>query len=302
MDRHAEPLVVKASGLAGGKGAVVCATRAEAASAVRAMMTEHTLGGAGEEVVIEEFMPGEELSVFALTDGREVEILPAAQDHKRLDEGDRGPNTGGMGAYAPVSIARPELIDRVRREVLLPTLQQLERDGAPFAGLLYAGLMIGPDGAPRVVEFNCRFGDPETQAILPLIDAGLLASIDAIARGERPSAVRYQPSTFAVTTVLASRGYPDRPAKGAEIHLPRTLPAGVTVFHAGTSRDGAGVLRTAGGRVLAVTGTAGTFRQAQAVSRNGAAAITYEGRIFRGDIGWREAARAPAAPRRSRRK
>lgn len=290
VEAHPEPLVVKASGLAAGKGAIVCATRAEAREAVHAMLGEGRFGEAGRVVVIEEFMPGEELSLLAITNGTGIELLPAAQDHKRLGEGDTGPNTGGMGAYAPVALATPALLERARREVLEPTLRQLAAEGAPYNGVLYAGLMVGPDGGIRVVEFNCRLGDPETQVVLPLVEGGLLECLHRVARGEAPSALRVGTGA-AVTTVLAARGYPDDPQKGAAIEIPATLPPGVTVFHAGTTRDGDGVLRASGGRVLNVTAVAPTFAAAQAASRAGAAAIRYDGKVFRGDIGWREAAR-----------
>jgi phosphoribosylamine--glycine ligase len=290
VDRHAEPLVVKASGLAAGKGAVVCATRAEAAKALREMMGDHRFGSAGDTVVIEGFLIGEELSVFAVTNGREVRILPPAQDHKRLGVGDVGPNTGGMGAYAPVSFATPALLERVEREVLLPTLKELEKRGMPFQGLLYAGLMVSSDGTPWVIEFNCRFGDPETQAVLPLIDSGLTELLVAAAKGAPLPAVRLSTSS-AVTTVLAAEGYPDAPKKGAAITIPAKLPAGVTVFHAGTS-DADGTLRANGGRVLAVTAVAPTFREAQARSKAGCEMIEFAGKVWRDDIGWREAARA----------
>ena len=290
VDAHAEPLVVKASGLAAGKGAVVCATRREAADAVRAMLGEGQFGSAGKVVVIEDFLEGEELSVFAVTNGREVRILPPAQDHKRLLEGDRGPNTGGMGAYSPVSFGTPALLDVVEQRILVPTLQQLEREGAPFTGLLYAGLMIAPDGSPSVIEFNCRFGDPETQAVLPLLDGGLTDLLLAAARRESLPAVRIGKGA-AVTTVLAAPGYPEHPARGAELKVPAVLPAGVLVFHAGTS-DADGVLRASGGRVLTVTGVGETFAAAQAASRAGAEAIGFDGKIWRRDIGWREERRA----------
>lgn len=290
VDAHAEPLVVKASGLAAGKGAVVCATRAEAADAVRAMLGEGVFGEAGRTVVIEAFLEGEELSVFAVTNGREFRLLPAAQDHKRLLEGDAGPNTGGMGAYAPVSFATPALLDRVGREVIAPTLGELERLGAPFRGVLYAGLMIHPNGTPNVVEFNCRLGDPEAQAVLPLVSGGLAELFWRAAGGEPLSDVTVGPGA-AVTTVLAARGYPDRPERGAAIAIPDDLPDGVTVFHAGTARDPAGQLIAAGGRVLTVTGVAATFREAQAASRAAAGRIIFAGRQFRNDIGWREARR-----------
>jgi len=290
IDRHAEPLVVKASGLAAGKGAVVCATRNEAADAVRAMLETHTLGDAGLEVVIEEFMEGEELSVFALTNGRDLTLLPAAQDHKRLEEGDRGPNTGGMGAYSPVSLGTPALLARVSAEILEPTLAAMIAAGSRFAGLLYAGIMISPGGDPRVVEFNCRFGDPETQTILPLLRPGLLGALHRVARGESPGPLERLPG-YTVTTVLASRGYPGSPQKGAAITIPADLDRNVAVFHAGTTRGEDGVLRVAGGRVLNVTGTGTTLHDAQRRSREAAERITFATRIFRRDIGWRELAR-----------
>lgn len=287
---HEEPLVVKASGLAAGKGAVVCATRAEARDTVTAMLGEGKFGEAGRTVVIEAFMPGEELSLLAITDGESMQLLPAAQDHKRLGEGDTGPNTGGMGAYAPVTIATPALLERARREVLAPMLAQLTREGAPYNGVLYAGLMIAPDGAIRVVEFNCRLGDPEAQVALPLVGSGLTECLYRVARGERPSPLSIVPGA-AVTTVLAAEGYPDSPRKGAAIIIPPALPEGVTVFHAGTAMDTDGTLRAVGGRVLTVTAVAPTFAEAQARSRWAAEAIAFPGKVFRRDIGWREAAR-----------
>jgi phosphoribosylamine---glycine ligase len=293
VDAHAEPLVVKASGLAAGKGAVVCETREEARDTLRQMLGEKKFGPAGSVVVIEEFMPGEELSVLAITNGREVELLPAAQDHKRLGEGDTGPNTGGMGAYSPVALGTPALLERVRNEVLYPTLGEMERRGARYSGVLYAGLMIGPDGVPRVVEFNCRLGDPETQVVLPLVEGGLTECFYRVARGETPGPLEVSRAS-AVTTVLAARGYPDAPETGAAIRLPDTLPTGVTIFHAGTKRDDTGVLRVSGGRVLNVTAVAAQFTDAQGMSRAAAESIEYAGRIFRGDIGWREARRQGA--------
>jgi phosphoribosylamine--glycine ligase len=291
VDAHAEPLVVKASGLAAGKGAIVCRTRAEAAEAVRAMLGEGRFGDAGRVVVVESFLVGEETSLLALTNGREVELLPASQDHKRLRDGDEGPNTGGMGAYGPVSIATPELLARARKEVLEPCLAELARRGAPFSGVLYAGIMVAPDGTPNVVEFNCRLGDPETQVVLPLVRGGLTEAFLRIARGEAPSPLDIDPDTFAVTTVLAARGYPDTPEKGAAITIPDDLPRGVTVFHAGTRCDAEGVLRVNGGRVLNVTAVAPSFAEAQRLSRAAAERIEFDGKQFRRDIGWREAAR-----------
>ncbi len=262
VDAHPEPLVVKASGLAAGKGAIVCTTRKEAAQAVRAMLEQGDFGAAGSTVLVEAYLEGEEVSIMAITNGRELELLPVAQDHKRLLEGDRGPNTGGMGAYSPVAMAGPALLERVKRDVLLPTLEQLQRMRTPFAGVLYAGLMIDGAGSPWVVEFNCRLGDPEAQVVLPLVSQGLIDCLTRVARGEAPTRINSSRGA-AVTTVLAARGYPDNPEKGAPIQLPDELPEGVTIFQAGTSRGSDGVLRVNGGRVLTVTGLGGSFPEAQ---------------------------------------
>lgn len=291
VDRHAEPLVVKASGLAAGKGAVVCATRREAAAAVRSMLGERAFGAAGATVVIEAFLQGEEISLLAVTDGRDFELLPVSQDHKRLLEGDAGPNTGGMGAYSPVSVATEAVLARARTDVLHPALEEMRRRGIPFTGVLYAGLMVDADGTPWVVEFNCRLGDPETQVILPLLGGGLTDALWHVARGARVSPIARRLDAASVTTVLASRGYPDAPEKGAAIRIPPGLPPGVTVFHAGTARGADGVLRVSGGRVLNVTAVAPSFAEARRLSRESAEAIEFEGKVFRRDIGWREAAR-----------
>lgn len=294
VERHAVPLVVKASGLAAGKGAVVCGTRDEARRAVNAMLRDGIFGDAGRTVVIEAFLEGEELSVLAIASGREVRILPPAQDHKRLLELDRGPNTGGMGAYSPVAFATPALLARVERDVLLPVLAEMERRGAPFSGVLYAGLMLGADGNPQVIEFNCRFGDPEAQVVLPLVSAGLTEAMRAAAANEPLPPLTIKDGA-AVTTVLAAAGYPDLPRRGDAIHIPEALPDGVIAFHAGTQRDEDGVLRTNGGRVLAVTAVAPTFTAAQEASRRAADMIEFEGKQFRRDIGWREARRVVAS-------
>ena len=294
VDRHPEPLVVKASGLAAGKGAIVCVTRAEAAAAVRSMLGDRAFGEAGTTVVVEAFLEGEELSVLAVTDGREVELLPVSQDHKRLLEGDAGPNTGGMGAYSPVAVATPALLERARREVLFPALEEMQRRRTPFTGVLYAGLMVDRQGTPWVVEFNCRLGDPETQVVLPLVSGGLTESFWRVARGDGVGEITRRSREASVTTVLASRGYPDQPEKGAAIRIPAELPDGVTVFHAGTARGADGVLRVNGGRVLNVTAVAPSFGEAQRLSREAAEAIEFDGKTFRRDIGWREAARQAA--------
>ena len=287
------PIVVKASGLAAGKGAIVCDTEEDAVQALTGMLREHDFGDAGNQVVIEEFMEGEELSVFALTDGEHAVLMQPSQDHKRIGEGDTGPNTGGMGAYAPVSIVDGLLLSTVRERIIQPTLEEMRRRDRPFRGLLYAGLMLTRNG-PRVVEFNCRFGDPETQVVLPLMDSSLLEIIRTIAGGGsiEGAALEWKAGA-AVTTVLASGGYPGAYEKGKEITIPDGLEGrdDVLVFHAGTRRED-GRLLTAGGRVLAVTGLGPTIGAAAEASRDTAAAITFEGRQFRSDIGWRELERA----------
>jgi phosphoribosylamine--glycine ligase len=287
------PIVVKASGLAAGKGALVCATVEEAVAAAQSMLEHQSFGAAGNEVVVEEFMAGEELSVFAVCDGEHAITLLAAQDHKRIGEGDTGPNTGGMGAYAPVSLGTPELLERVQREIFDPTLAAMRDDDSTFRGLLYAGLMLTTAG-PRVVEFNARFGDPETQVVLPLLEASLLDALLAVARGQ--SVAGWTPrarSGAALTTVLAAGGYPGAVDKGAPIMVPAGVDAreDIIVFHAGTAPAANGSPVTSGGRVLAVTGLGATLAEAAAASRAGAAAIHFAGKQYRRDIGWREAAR-----------
>ncbi|MBW3656834.1 MAG: phosphoribosylamine--glycine ligase [Gemmatimonadetes bacterium] len=292
----AGPVVVKASGLAAGKGVVVCDDTEQALTALRETMEGGAFGVAGAEVVVEERMTGEELSVFALTDGENVVPMVPAQDHKRVGEGETGPNTGGMGAYAPVSLATPELMERVEREILRPTVAAMAAEGCPFRGLLYAGLMLTPDG-PKVVEFNCRFGDPETQVVLPLLRSSLLAPILEIARGGSLAGVRLGWSDqAAATTVLASGGYPGEYANGLPIDIPQELRNSddLVVFHAGTRTADDGSLVTAGGRVLAVTALASTVAAAAERSRAAAESIRFDGRHFRRDIGWREIERANA--------
>ncbi|HUE95817.1 MAG TPA: phosphoribosylamine--glycine ligase [Longimicrobiaceae bacterium] len=287
------PIVVKASGLAAGKGAIVCQTVGDAIAAINEILTHGLFGPAGQQVVVEEFMRGEELSVFAISDGESVVTLLAAQDHKRVGEGDSGPNTGGMGAYAPVSIATPELIAQVEREILRPTIAAMAEENRPYQGILYAGLMITTEG-PKVVEFNCRFGDPEAQVVLPLMESSLLDPMATIARGGRLSAASMQwKPRAAVTTVLASGGYPGAYGTGYPIDIPEAVEQrpDVLVFHAGTKRDD-GRLVTCGGRVLAVTGLGATVSEAAQASRSAAEQIHFEGKTFRRDIGWREFGRA----------
>ena len=289
------PVVVKASGLAAGKGVVVCETLDAADAAIDAMLRERAFGEAGDEVLVEEFMAGEELSLFAVTDGERVVTLLPAQDHKRLLDGDLGPNTGGMGAYAPVATATPFLLEQVERRVLGPTLDAMRAAGRPFTGLLYAGLMLTATG-PRVVEFNCRFGDPETEAILPLMESSLLDLLATVARGEGIAAgttARFS-AQHAATAVVAAAGYPGDPAVGSTIGIPAP-ESGIHLFHAGTRGGDGGSVVSAGGRVLAVTAVADTLAAAQARSTDYASRIDLEGKQFRRDIGWRELVRHAGA-------
>ncbi len=288
------PGVVKASGLAAGKGVIVAQSVDEAELAIDRMFGG-SFGDAGAEVLIEECMEGEELSVFAVTDGEHFVVLPAAQDHKRLLEGDAGPNTGGMGAYAPVEVATSEVIEAVCARVIVPTLAEMRHRGTPFTGLLYVGVMLTADG-PRVVEFNCRFGDPETQVVLPLIDSSLFDLLDSAAEAD---GMANQPSVrvrhgAAVTTVVAAPGYPETPITGAPIELP-AVDAGVVIFQAGTKRRADGTLVTSGGRVLAVTAVADTFEAAQRASVATAEQVDFPDKVLRRDIGWRELARRAGA-------
>lgn len=299
VEEMGTPLVVKASGLAAGKGVIICKTETDANHAITSMLQQNAFGDAGTTILVEEFMEGEELSVFVLTDGERVIPLPAAQDHKRLLAGDRGPNTGGMGAYCPVSIAEsPVLMTTIVDRVIRPTLGAMRARGTPFTGLLYAGLMLTEDG-PKVVEFNCRFGDPETQAVMPVIAPNESVSevMFAIARGEAiRETTEFRATRSAVTTVLAAGGYPDRPRTGDAINVP-PAPSGVLVFHAGTRRLPNEQLVTAGGRVLAITGLGKSLDDAQRKSRDFAGKVSFDNKQFRADIGWREVARRAGASR-----
>ena len=290
------PVVIKASGLAAGKGVIVCESYQRAERVIDDMLVDQAFGVAGSEVLIEEFMEGEELSVLAITDGENLVPLVPAQDHKRLLDRDRGPNTGGMGAYAPVSLVTDELMRVIVERIFRPALAALSARGHRFTGVLYAGLMLTPDG-PRVVEFNCRFGDPETQAILPVSHCGTSFTklLETVARGESlPHGTACVAHGAAVTTVLAAQGYPEKPRAGDPLHIPDDLDD-VLVFHAGTTRDDTGRIVTSGGRVLSVTGLGESFEEAQRRSLNAAARIDFEGKQFRTDIGWREIARGAGA-------
>ncbi|MEZ4648835.1 MAG: phosphoribosylamine--glycine ligase [Candidatus Eisenbacteria bacterium] len=293
------PKVVKADGLAAGKGAIVVETPSEGEEAVRTLMCG-AFGAAGKQVVIESFLQGEEASAFAICRDEEFLLLPLSQDHKRIGEGDTGPNTGGMGAYTPYPRTTPELLTRIRETVIAPTLRVLAGAGRPFRGLLYAGLMID-GGVPSVVEFNCRFGDPETQALAPLFGPGFADALNWSATGEGNVAELERsvldsgegggaPSGHiaAATVVLASAGYPGSYATGTRIEgLRRAMELPDTVvFHAGTKRQG-DALVTSGGRVLAVTGTGPDLRSALGRAYEGVSTIEFEGKTYRRDIGHR---------------
>lgn len=286
--RFGAPVVVKASGLAAGKGVIVCHTIDEADAAIARILSDRVFGDAGSEILLEEFMEGEELSLFAITDGYNAIPLLPSQDHKRLLENDEGPNTGGMGAYAPVLAGTPELVDEVLDRIIYPTLRTLEKKDRTFKGLLYAGLMLTDEG-PKVVEFNCRFGDPETQAILPLLQSNLLEMMIACAkRGSLADvAAPVWHDGYAVCTVVASPGYPERARVGDQITLPEPEDD-VLVFHAGTSFGSGGSLVSAGGRVLNVTGIGSTLADAQRRSVEWAERVQFAGMQLRRDIGWRD--------------
>ncbi len=286
IETHPVPLVVKADGLAQGKGVIVAASVEEAWQALSALMDQQTLGEAGQRVVIEEFLDGEELTVMAFTDGKTVVPMVPAQDHKRVGDGDTGPNTGGMGAYAPAPLAVPSLQKVVRDEILQPTVDALAQVGRPFHGVLYAGLMI-VDGKPSVLEFNARFGDPETQVVLPLLETDLVDIMEVVVE-HRLDQVRIDwSSQAAVCVVLTSGGYPGSYATGVPIKgLPVEGERELLVFHAGTSRKD-GDLVTAGGRVLGVTGVAPNLGGARDRAYEAARVITFDGCHYRSDIATR---------------
>ncbi|MBZ0267382.1 phosphoribosylamine--glycine ligase [bacterium] len=291
-----ERVAVKADGLAAGKGVVMAASRAEAMDTVRRFVEERPFGAAGDRVVLEEWLEGEEASVIAFVDGEEVRPLAPSQDHKRAFDGDTGPNTGGMGAYAPYPGLTGAGLDDAVDRCLRPIVRGLARDGVTFRGVLYAGLMLG-EGGPKVLEYNVRFGDPETQVILPVFDGDLLEAIDATARGELAALPAFRPPKgHALTVVAASAGYPESAEKGRVIRGLDTPPdeARAVIFHAGTVRRGDDVL-TAGGRVLAVTGLGDTLPEARAAAYDALASVGFDGMHVRSDIGYRALHGAAAA-------
>lgn len=280
------PIVIKADGLAAGKGVVVAMTEQEAHDAVEMMLSDNKLGDAGARIVVEEFLAGEEASFIVMVDGKNILPLATSQDHKRLQDGDRGPNTGGMGAYSPAPIVTPALHARVMREIIIPTVQGMARDGIPFSGFLYAGLMIDEQGNPKTLEFNCRMGDPETQPIMARLKTDLLLVMEHAVNGTLDTIELDWDRRTALGVVMAAAGYPDAPRNGDGISgIPAETPECVT-FHAGTKLSD-GHLSTSGGRVLCVVGLGDSVKVAQKNAYAAADQIHFDGAQMRRDIGWR---------------
>ena len=287
LREHSVPIVVKADGLAAGKGVVVAQTPAEAEHAVRDMLAGNAFGEAGHRVVIEDFLEGEEASFIVMADGEHVLPLATSQDHKRVGEGDTGPNTGGMGAYSPAPVITPEIHARVLREIIGPTVRGMAAEGVPYTGFLYAGLMIAKDGTPRVLEFNCRLGDPETQPIMLRLKSDLLELCEAALDGKLNKVKADWDTCVALGVVLAAGGYPGEYNKGDAITgLPPFNMDHVKVFHAGTAEQD-GRIVTSGGRVLCVTALEDSVADARQRAYHIADGIHWPGRFFRRDIGWR---------------
>ena len=281
------PIVIKADGLAAGKGVVVAMTRAEAEAAIDMMLVDNKMGDAGARVVVEEFLDGEEASFIVMADGKHALAMATSQDHKRLHDGDAGPNTGGMGAYSPAPVVTPQIHAKVMREVIMPTLRGMEADGIVYTGFLYAGLMIKPDGSLKVLEFNCRFGDPETQPIMMRLKSDFTELIDAGIDGRLDQIDTEWDRRVALGVVLAAGGYPENPKKGDVIQgLPTHGTDDVQVFHAGTATSGKDVV-TSGGRVLCVTALGDTLKLAQSRAYEVVAHISFDGMQYRSDIGHR---------------
>jgi phosphoribosylamine--glycine ligase len=285
------PIVVKADGLAAGKGVVVAMTLDEAEAAIRDMLDGNAFGAAGSRVVVEEFLQGEEASFISMVDGAHALPMATSQDHKRVGDGDTGPNTGGMGAYSPAPVVTPEVHARVMREVVEPTVRGMIADGMPFTGFLYAGLMIDADGAPKVIEFNVRFGDPETQPVMLRLRSDLVDLVEAAIDGRLADTTADWDPRPSLGVVMAAGGYPGTPRAGDAISgLDAALPEGSKIFHAGTRLSDGQVL-TAGGRVLCACALGDTVREAQRAAYAAAARISWAGEFHRHDIGWRAIAR-----------
>jgi len=288
------PIVIKADGLAAGKGVVVAMTLAEAEAAVRDMLSGNAFGDAGARVVIEEFLDGEEASFISMVDGVTALPMATSQDHKRVGDGDTGPNTGGMGAYSPAPVVTPEVHARVMREVVNPTVAGMAADGVPFTGFLYAGLMIDASGAPKVIEFNVRFGDPETQPVMLRLQSDLVDLVDAAIDGKLEVTEAQWDPRPSLGVVIAAAPYPETPETGEIITGLDTVPATAKVFHAGTALNADGEVISAGGRVLCVAALGDSVSDAQRAAYAGVAAIAWPHAFHRTDIGWRAVARERA--------
>jgi phosphoribosylamine--glycine ligase len=286
IDRKGAPIVIKADGLAAGKGVVVAETLEQAHAAVDMMLSDNKLGDAGARVVIEEFLAGEEASFIVMVDGKNVLPLATSQDHKRLLDKDEGPNTGGMGAYSPAPIVTPALHAKVMREIIVPTVQGMAKDGIPFTGFLYAGLMIDAKGNAKTLEFNCRMGDPETQPIMTRLKTDLVGVMEHAVNGTLDTIELEWDRRTALGVVLAAANYPDAPRKGDEITGIPAETADCVTFHAGTALTDSR-LDTAGGRVLCVVGLGDSVKMAQRQAYAGVDQIRFDGMQFRRDIGWR---------------
>ncbi|HET6395953.1 MAG TPA: phosphoribosylamine--glycine ligase, partial [Pseudoxanthomonas sp.] len=280
------PIVVKADGLAAGKGVIVAMTLEEAEAAVRDMLSGNAFGDAGARVVIEEFLDGEEASFISMVDGSTALPMATSQDHKRVGDGDTGPNTGGMGAYSPAPVVTPEVHARVMREIVEPTVRGMAADGVPFTGFLYAGLMIDRSGAPRVIEFNVRFGDPETQPVMLRLQSDLLDLVEAATDGRLHEVEAQWDPRPSLGVVMAARPYPEAPVTGDPISGLDAVPTGAKVFHAGTALDGEGRVVSAGGRVLCVCALGESVSAAQRNAYAGVDAIAWANAFHRRDIGW----------------
>jgi phosphoribosylamine---glycine ligase len=286
------PIVVKADGLAAGKGVVVASSVAEANAAIDRMMTDNALGAAGARVVVEEFLDGQEASFIVMSDGTHVLALATSQDHKRLRDGDAGPNTGGMGAYSPAPVVTPKIHARVMREIIVPAIQGMAQDGTPYTGFLYAGLMIDEAGNPKTLEFNCRLGDPETQPIILRLKSDLFELIERAMDGTLDQVEAQWDRRAALGVVMAAAGYPDEPLKGDAISgLPKPAPD-CRVFHAGTRLEGKTLL-TNGGRVLCVTALGDSVKVARARAYEALEGIRFEGMQYRKDIAYRALKKSP---------
>lgn len=287
IDERGAPIVIKADGLAAGKGVVVAMTLQEAHDAIDMMLSDNRFGDAGARVVVEEFLAGEEASFIVMVDGKNILPLATSQDHKRLLDEDAGPNTGGMGAYSPAPIVTPELHARVMREIIVPTVQGMAKDGCHFTGFLYAGLMIDDKGNPKTLEFNCRMGDPETQPIMARLKTDLLTVFEHSVNGTLDTIELEWDRRTALGVVMAAHGYPDTPRKGDHISGIPAETVDCVTFHAGTTLDGNDKLSTSGGRVLCVVGLGDSVKMAQNHAYQVVEEIHFDGMQFRTDIGWR---------------